>query len=343
MTGRQLYATACTACHAGDGRGSPQTQVGFADPLPDFTDCSYASREAAQDWETIVQKGGPSRRFSRRMPAFGGMLTRDQISRVVGYVQSFCTDRLWPRGELNLPRAMVTEKAFLEDEAVVTAAGITRRGVRSLATSLIYEKRIGARSQWELAIPMVTRERPSAAGGGFTGFEMGDIAIALKRAMLFSGSTILSLQAEVTIPSGDVESGAGHGTFLFEPSVLAGFALPANSFLQLQGGIEFSGNRSRSEREALWRGAVGTTFFSSTRGVTPMVEIEGVRELTSGAATEWSLIPSVQIALSRRQHILASFGVRLPLGGPAIRAERPRQLVAYFIWDWFDGGLFSGW
>ena len=114
-TGQQLYQAACQSCHAPNGTGMERSQVGFADAIPDFTDCSYASREAAQDWQTVVSKGGPSRRFSHRMPAFGGALTAAEIERVVDYVRSFCSDRSWPRGELNLPRPMETEKAFPED------------------------------------------------------------------------------------------------------------------------------------------------------------------------------------------------------------------------------------
>jgi hypothetical protein len=60
------------------------------------------------------------RGFSEEMPAFGEALTEEELGRVIAYVQTFCTDRSWPRGELNLPRAFFTEKAFPEDEAVST-------------------------------------------------------------------------------------------------------------------------------------------------------------------------------------------------------------------------------
>ena len=39
----------------------------------------------------------------------------------MGYIRSLCTDDNWPRGELNLPRALLTEKAYPEDEWVVEA------------------------------------------------------------------------------------------------------------------------------------------------------------------------------------------------------------------------------
>ena len=70
QSGRQIYQAACASCHGANGTGMPQTTVGFSDAIPDFTDCSYNSREAAQDWQAIVAKGGPVRRFSRRMPSW---------------------------------------------------------------------------------------------------------------------------------------------------------------------------------------------------------------------------------------------------------------------------------
>jgi hypothetical protein len=39
---RELYQRACAACHGTDGRGMPQSTVGFDVELPDFTDCSFA-------------------------------------------------------------------------------------------------------------------------------------------------------------------------------------------------------------------------------------------------------------------------------------------------------------
>jgi hypothetical protein len=46
-------------------------------------------------------------------------------------VRTFCASDAWPRGELNLPRALVTEKAFPEDEAVLTTSVATSGPGRS--------------------------------------------------------------------------------------------------------------------------------------------------------------------------------------------------------------------
>jgi hypothetical protein len=71
-----------------------------------------------------------------------------------------------------------------------------------------------------------------------------------------------------------------------------------------------------------------------------MLEVIGNRDLTPGTKTDWDIVPEFQVTLNRRQHIRAAAGYRLPLNDTA---GRPKQVIAYFIWDWFDGGLFEGW
>ena len=53
---------------------------------------------------------------------FKDLLSNDQIDDAVAYLRTFCSNPHWPRGELNLPRAIVTEKAFPEDEVVWSTA-----------------------------------------------------------------------------------------------------------------------------------------------------------------------------------------------------------------------------
>lgn len=341
LTGRQLYVAACQSCHGADGRGAPIAHVGFSDPLPDFTDCSYASREAAQDWETIVSQGGPVRRFSRRMPSFGLALSGEEIAHVVRYVRSLCTDHTWPRGELNLPRSMETEKAFPEDETVVTGSHVKESGARSLTSTIIYEKRFGARNQWELAVPLAVEQQPEER---WSGVHLADVEVALKRTLIHDGGRgyIVSAGAELILPTGDPTRGFGDGTLVYGGYLLAAQAFPANFFVQMQAGAEFPVKKEMRDKEGYARAVFGTTtFVLGGRSISPMAEIVTSRPLgVSGAVTTADWIPQVQIALSRRQHILANVGLRLPLTD---RAMRPRELVAYVLWDWFDGGLFTGW
>jgi hypothetical protein len=110
----------------------------------------------------------------------------------------------------------------------------------------------------------------------------------------------------------------------------------------MQGGAEFPVKKEMREQEGYARAVFGTTIFTlGGRSISPMAEIVTSRPLNAAAATttvDW--IPQLQLALTRRQHILASVGLRLPISD---RATRPRELVAYVLWDWFDGGFFTGW
>jgi hypothetical protein len=341
QSGQQIYQAACASCHGADGTGMPQTTVGFSDVIPDFTDCSYSSREAAQDWFVVVSKGGPARRFSRRMPAFGHALTSEEIERVVDYVRSICTDASWPRGELNLPRAMDTEKAFPEDETVVSTGYVRQPGASVASAAIIYENRIGAQGQFEVVVPLAMRQLSARK---WSGLHVGDIEIALKRVLLHDGArgSILSGGLELIVPTGDVDGGFGDGTLVYGGYLAAAQAFPSDFFLQMQGGAEIPVRRNRRDPEAFGRAVFGKTIFAlGGRAFSPMVEVSASRLLgVSGARTEADWIPQMQFALSRRQHILGNIGMRLPWTSTSIRS---REFVMYVIWDWFDGGLFDGW
>jgi len=105
MGASELYEAACAACHGADGRGQPIAARGFDLELPDFTDCSLTTPEADLDWSSVIHQGGPVRAFDRMMPAFGDELSDEEIARLIEHVRGFCTERGWPRGDLNLPRA----------------------------------------------------------------------------------------------------------------------------------------------------------------------------------------------------------------------------------------------
>jgi mono/diheme cytochrome c family protein len=339
-SGQQVYDAACAACHARDGRGQPQTTVGFELPLPDFTDCNFASREPDPDWGAIAHEGGPARGFSEIMPAFGDALSSDEIQMAIDYIRGFCGDPAWPAGDLNLPRALVTEKAFPEDEAVLTTT-IDTEGNGAVSNQLVYEKRFGARNQIELAVPFHFRN-PEA--GSWTG-GIGDVALGFKRTLFHSkgSGSIFSLAGEAILPTGDDTRGFGKGVTVFEPFAAYGQILPSDSFLQFQSGIELPTHSDNASKEVFWRAVAGKSVAQGRgfgRTWTPMVELLGARELEDGAKADWDLLPEMQVTLSTRQHIMLNFGVRIPLND---RGPRSMQVLFYFLWDWFDGGLREGW
>jgi mono/diheme cytochrome c family protein len=346
-TGAELYLSACSSCHGIDGRGAPINRVGFDLPLPDFTDCSFASREPDSDWNAISHEGGPVRAFSEIMPAFGDALSSQEIGMITAHVRSFCPDENWPSGELNLPRLLVTEKAYPEDEAVFTT-GIAAEGPGAVSNRIVYEKRFGARNQFELTIPFGWQNQETVEAGtsriGDWRGGLGDIAVGLKRALFHSrrAGSIFSVTGEMVLPTGDQAKGFGKGTTVFEPFVSYGQILPSNFFFQSQTGLEIPVDTERAEREGFWRFSLGRTFTSGRfgRSWSPMLELLGAREFVSGERVLWDIVPQMQVTLSRRQHIMMNFGVRMPL---TESGTRPTQLLFYFLWDWFDGGLFSGW
>jgi hypothetical protein len=338
-SGAELYTAACAACHAADGRGTPTTLLGFDTPVPDFTDCSFSTVEPDADWMAVSHDGGPARGFDRRMPAFGDALSSAELQRVLDHLRGFCTSRAWPRGELNMPRPLVTEKAFPENEAVLTTS-VSATGAGEIGNEFLYERRLGARTQYEVVVPVVVQEDDS----GRWQRGLGDVAVALKHVLAHSleRGHILSAAGELILPTGKESLGLGSGTTIFEPFVAFGQLLPADGFVQAQAGLELPFNSARAGREAFWRVAVGKTFTQGRfgRSWSPMVEWLGVRELEDQARVHWDLVPQMQVTLNRRQHLMINLGVRLPVNQ---RAGRGTRVIAYFLWDWFDGGLRDGW
>ena len=347
-SGAAVYQAACANCHGPNGAGAPPSTVGFETPLPDFTDCNFATREPDGDWLAVIHEGGPARAFARIMPAFGEVLSDEEIERALAHVRTFCSDDAWPRGDLNMPRPMFTEKAYPEDEAVFTLlSSVEGDGV--VEGEIVYENRFGARNQWELVVPFGWEEReivPSTPDGDTTDWEgaIGDVALGAKRAVYhdLDKGRIFSVAGEVILPTGDQDEGFGSGTVKLEPFVSFGQLLPGDGFFQSQAGLELPTDDDRAQEEAFLRFALGKTFTEGRwgRAWSPMIEVLGAKELTAGEDDQWDVAPQVQVALNQRQHILGNLAVRIPVTDSD---QRDAQVLVYILWDWFDGGLFEGW
>lgn len=337
-SGREVFETTCIACHGPDGRGTANPVLTKILTLPDFTDCNFAVREPSADWLAVAHNGGPARGFSPLMPPWGTLYTTDELERAVAHLRTFCADDSWPRGELNLPRPLVTGKAFPEDEVVVSTSSSTR-GDGEVVSKFIYERRLGALNQVEVSIPLSSTQ--SGTGGWATG--VGDIALGYKRTLTHdvNRGNILSVSAEVALPVGSERRGLGKGFAIFEPFVTYGQLIGSESFVQVQGGFEIPA-RQDEDSEAFWRAAVGRSFREGRFGRTwsPMFELLAARPFASGAIINWDVVPQVQITLNARQHIRVNGGIRLPVNN---RTDRSPSVIFYFLWDWFDGGLLDGW
>jgi hypothetical protein len=337
---RATYTAACAACHGDDGRGRTASLVGFELALPDFTDCDFAVREPDADWYAIAHRGGPVRGFDALMPAFGEALEREEIEAALRHIRGFCTDARWPRGELNMPRALFTEKAYPEDEAVITTTFIGE-GPDSISHEFLWEQRFGPLNQIEIKMP-ITRADLGEPEGWQSG--AGDLTVGVKHTLLHSSErgSILAVGGELVLPTGDETKGFGNASTVVEALVLYGKLLPRDSFVQFEGIIEAPTDSSFDD-ELVVRAVIGKTWIVDApfgRSFTPMLEVLAARDLTGGAATHWDLVPQLQVSLNRRQHVLGALGVRQPITD---RGNRSTEVVFYLLWDWFDGGVLQGW
>ena len=351
-TGKDIFQAACAACHGPDGDGTPQVTAGFTRPdtFPHFDRCDESIAEYTRDYTAVIRDGGPTRGFSQIMPSFSGVLTSAEIDKVVRYLRSLCTEKGWPPGELNVPRALVTDKAFPESETVFTTTANTQ-GPANVNNVIDYERVLGKRDQLEVVVPFGWAHQPGAglAGG------LGDITVGEKhvlfaqldspadRPVYDSSGSILAVQGEITVPTGSVSKGLGTGETVFGAFATYDVVFPAQMFLQTQAGADLPAHTQNIPNSVYFYTALGKSFAGNRelgRLWSPMLELLGNRDLRAGAATDWDLEPELQVTLNRRQHIRAAIGYRFPVNDTA---GRPRQVMAYFLWDWFDGGLLEGW
>jgi mono/diheme cytochrome c family protein len=339
--GERLYKSGCIACHGANGAGAPQTLTEFKRPdtFPDFTRCDQTTPEPNSAWKDVIVHGGPSRGFSEIMPAFGELLTSDQIDDLIAYLRSLCRNDHWARGELNLPRALITEKAFPESEEVISTA-INARGAPGVSTDIIHEQRFGVHNQIEVDVPLELQNQSHTWYGG-----VGDATLGFKREMWSSLRTgsIFSLFGGVIVPSGNRSRGFGTGTTTFETFAAFDQLFPTNTFIQFQAGALLPRHTDIAPQSVYWRTALGQSFAANQglgRLWSPMVEFVANRDLVDGAKTDWDVVPQMQVTISRRQHIRANLGFSHPFTNTA---GRQSQVVFYLLWDWFDGKLTQGW
>jgi hypothetical protein len=272
------------------------------------------------------------------MPAFGDELTSEQIDAIIGYLRGQCRDASYPRGELNLPRPLRTEKAFPESETVFTMA-ISGNHAPDIDSELGYEYRLTARDQLEVAIPFSSVHDDS----GVRASGVGDVALGLKRVLFASHNSIVSGQGEIVFPTGNADRGLGSGVTTFGFFASVGQILPASSFVQFQIGTDQPTSTEQSPRTLFWRAAAGRSFRQESglgRLWSPMLEVVSDRDFEEGATANIDVVPQFQVTLNRRQHIRVNVGLEIPATN---RTGRSKQLVFYLLWDWFDGGLLEGW
>ena len=339
--GERIYKSACVSCHGSSGQGAPKAISGFEPPstFPDFTRCDQTTAEVNSAYKSVIEHGGPSRGFSQIMPAFGEALSSSEIDDLIAYLRHFCRDRRWPRGELNLPRAIVTEKAYPENEEVVSTA-VNVQGTPGNESHVIHEQRFGVKNQIEVDVPIQFEDQNHVWYGG-----IGDATLAIKRVMFsnLDRGSILSLQGGFLIPSGNKARGFGSGTTTFETFAAFDQVFRTDTFIQTQFGADLPFHTDIAPQSLFFNTAIGQSFASDHRLGrlwSPMMEFVATRDLVTGGKTDWDVVPQMQVTISRRQHVRGDLGLRVPVTNTT---GRQKQIVFYLLWDWQDGKLTEGW
>ena len=153
----------------------------------------------------------------------------------------------------------MTEKAFPEDEVVLTSA-VNVNGAPGVGSSAIWEKRIGSGGQIEAVVPYNFVHDGAWASG------VGDMILGYKQKVFFSrkSQSIVSVGGEVAAPTGDWTKGTGSGSTIFEMFVAYGQLFPRATFLQFQTGTELPAHPDKVPRAYYARTAMGKTFAPTT-------------------------------------------------------------------------------
>ncbi|MGH9581770.1 MAG: c-type cytochrome, partial [Bryobacteraceae bacterium] len=204
----------------------------------------------------------------------------------------------------------------------------------------VYEQRFGVKNEIEATVPLTFEDENHTWYGGF-----GDSALGIKREIWSSlpAGSIFSVAGEASFPTGNKARGLGMGVTTFETYAAYDQLFPANLFLEFQGGADLPVKTRIAPQSLFWNTVVGRNF-AQNKGLgrlwSPMVEFLARRNLATGAATAWDVVPQFEVTLSRRQHIRADVEVDIPATNTA---GRQMQVMFYVLWDWQDGKLTEGW
>lgn len=101
--GRAIYTANCASCHGANLQGQPDWQSPKADgtyPAPPHDDTGHTWHHGDIMLRDYISRGGQAAlndmgvAFTSGMPAFGGVLTKDDIEAVLDYIKSTWPDQV---------------------------------------------------------------------------------------------------------------------------------------------------------------------------------------------------------------------------------------------------------
>ena len=144
---------------------------------------------------------------------------------------------------------------------------------------------------------------------------------------------------EFSLPTGNEAKGFGKGTVVLTPYITG--AKGIGEKIELQGSVKIEApvNKSKGNPELIYGISSTLILPEGERGIFPGIELLGIKNLGSSEHMI-SLVPKIYIALTKRGHLAISIGREIPIyGGTPFKY----RYVGFILWDYVDGGIFSGW
>lgn len=282
----EMYGAWCAACHGTGGKGDGESVPTLPSKPRDFSDCRVIGGEADFNLRRTIKEGGEAVGIGDTMPAFGEALDDARIDMLVDHLRTFCRDQpRWVRSELSFPRWLGGEKAFPENEIVV---------------SPLYRRNGGP--GLELAVDL----RPWAA----TALEL-EVPLQEKRAVLGVKHALWFDHDRRAIVGVGLSADLGETPFFAVPRIMAGAQL-APVTLQLAAGLSIPW-LTRGQRVETGRFAAVAVHAPLPRPyAASLAPGAALRYEIADGKTSWTAVP--QVFWRRDETWAASVGAFLPLG-----------------------------
>ncbi len=165
--------------------------------------------------------------------------------------------------------------------------------------------------------------------------------------------SLIGWGSEILIPSGNKAIG-GTGEWELEQFLTYTQILPKRAYFLQQIGAEGTFKRHDDPLQAYARSTIGKSFLADKgmgRAFSIATELITTRNLAPRQNFTLTLVPQMQVTVSKRQHMRLGLGFNLPppvVKGPInpaiiINPVNTRQFTFCWLWDTFDGGFFEGW